>query len=70
MRAAKCSFMLAETKYLGRVVSAEGIKPDPEAIEKVKQWIAPRNREELQSFLGLRITIENSFHSLHKKQNQ
>ena len=42
MRAAKCSFMLAETKYLGRVVSAEGIKPDPDAIEKVKQWIAPR----------------------------
>ena len=29
MRAAKCSFMLAETKYLGRVVSAEGIKPNP-----------------------------------------
>ena len=52
MRAAKCSFMLAETKYLGRIVSAEGIKPDPEAIEKVRDWIEPRNREELQSFLG------------------
>ena len=47
MRAAKCSFMRNETKYLGRIVSAEGIKPDPEAIEKVRDWIAPRNREEL-----------------------
>ena len=52
MRAAKCDFMRKETKYLGRIVSAEGIKPDPEAIAKVDSWIAPRSKEELQSFLG------------------
>ena len=52
MRAEKCDFMRTETKYLGRVVSAEGIKPDPAAVSKIKEWMPPRNKEELQSFLG------------------
>ena len=52
MRAEKCDFMRTETKYLGLVVSAEGIKPDPEAVVKIQEWSPPRNKEELQSFLG------------------
>ena len=52
MRAEKCDFMRTETKYLGRIVSAEGIRPDPEAVTKIQEWLPPRNREELQSFLG------------------
>ena len=52
MRAEKCDFMRTETKCLGRVVSAEGIKPDPAAVSKIQEWMPPRNREELQSFLG------------------
>ena len=52
MRAEKCDFMCTETKYLGRVVSAEGIKPDPAAVSKIQEWMPPRNKEELQSFLG------------------
>ena len=50
-RAEKCHFMHTETKYLGRVVSAEDIKPDPEAVTKIQEWMPPRNKEELQSFL-------------------
>ena len=52
MRAEKCDFMRTETKYLGRVVSAEGIKPDLAAVSKIQEWMPPRNKEELQSFLG------------------
>ena len=48
MRAEKCDFMRTETKYLGRVVSSEGIKPDPEAVIKIQEWMPPRSREELQ----------------------
>ena len=44
--------MRTETKDLGRVVSAEGIKPDPEAVIKIQEWSPPRHKEELQSFLG------------------
>ena len=41
MRAEKCDFMRTETMYLGRVVSAEGIKPDPEAVVKIQEWLPP-----------------------------
>ena len=44
--------MRTETKYLGRVVSTGGTKPDPEAVTKIQEWMSPKNKEELQSFLG------------------
>ena len=44
--------MRTETNYLGRVVSAEGKKPDAEAVSKIQDWMRPRSKEELQSFLG------------------
>ena len=52
MRVAKCDFRKSEIKYLGRVVSAEGVKPDPKAVAKLRDWETPRNKTELQSFLG------------------
>ena len=52
MRVAKCDFMKPEVKYLGRVVSAEVVKPDPKAVAKLRDWDIPRNKTEMQSFLG------------------
>ena len=52
LRIAKCDFMKSEIKYLGRVVSAEGVKPDPKAVAKLRDWEVPRNKTEMQSFLG------------------
>ena len=52
MRVSKCDFMKSEIKYLGRVVSAVGIKPDPKAVTKLRDWDIPRTKTELQSFLG------------------
>ena len=52
MRVSKCDFMKSEIKYLGRVVSADDIKPDPKAVAKLKDWEIPRTKTELQSFLG------------------
>ena len=51
----KCDFLRTETKNLATLVSAEGIKPDPQAIDKVREWMPPRNKEELQSILGFVI---------------
>ncbi len=31
-------------QYLGHLVSAEGIRTDPEKISKVKNWERPTNR--------------------------
>ena len=52
MRVAKCDFMKSEIKYLGRVVSAEGVKLYPKAVAKLRDWDIPRNKTEMQSFLG------------------
>ena len=52
MRVAKYDFTKSESKYLGRVVSAEGVKPDPKAVAKLRDWEIPRNKTEMQSFLG------------------
>ena len=52
MRVVKCNFMKSEIKYLVRVVSAEGVKPDPKTVAKLRDWEIPSNKTEMQSFLG------------------
>ena len=52
MSVAKCDFMNSEIKYLGRVVSEKGLKPDPKAVAKLRNWDIPRNKTEMQGFLG------------------
>ena len=39
-------------KYLGRMVDRHGLTPDPEAVEAVLTWKAPRTDTQLMSFLG------------------
>ena len=36
MRVGKCDFMKSEIKYLGRIVSEEGVKPDLKAVAKLR----------------------------------
>nr|KYP72279.1 Retrovirus-related Pol polyprotein from transposon 17.6 [Cajanus cajan] len=38
----KCEFWLGEVKFLGHVISAEGIAVDPAKVELVLQWERPR----------------------------
>lgn len=49
----KCFFFGSAVAYLGHVVTEDGISPDPEKMEAVARFPAPRNLPELQSFLGL-----------------
>lgn len=48
----KCQICLPRVKYLGHIVSAEGVAPDPDKIEAVTSWPMPTNLKTLQSFLG------------------
>uniref|UniRef100_A0A672IWZ8 ribonuclease H n=1 Tax=Salarias fasciatus TaxID=181472 RepID=A0A672IWZ8_SALFA len=48
----KCQICLPKVKYLGHIVSAEGVAPDPDKIEAVTTWPKPTNLKTLQSFLG------------------
>ncbi|KAL5578632.1 hypothetical protein UlMin_011074 [Ulmus minor] len=49
----KCDFWMTEVKFLGHVISQEGISVDPSKIETVLRWEQPRNVPEIKSFLGL-----------------
>nr|KYP46662.1 Retrovirus-related Pol polyprotein from transposon 17.6 [Cajanus cajan] len=49
----KCEFWLDEVKFLGHVISAEGIAVDPTKVESVLQWERPRTVTDIQSFVGL-----------------
>ena len=40
-------------KFLGHVVSAKGISPDPSKIQLVQDWPTPGNVADLRSFVGL-----------------
>ena len=48
----KCEFLRNSFKYLGRMVDRHGVRPDPEAVEAVLTWKAPRTDTQLLSFLG------------------
>jgi hypothetical protein len=53
LKRSKCSFLKQQVKFLGHIVSAEGINPDPDKVSVIKAWKEPTNVKELQSFLGL-----------------
>ena len=37
----KCSFLQTKVKYIGHIVSSEGIETDPEKVEKIVNWPTP-----------------------------
>lgn len=49
----KCKFAKERVEFLGFVIDAEGIHPAPSKVDSIQQTPAPRNKQELQAFLGL-----------------
>ena len=38
---------------LGHILSADGISANQEKVDRVRDWLVPKNAKELHSFLGL-----------------
>lgn len=49
----KCQFGKKELRYLGHIVSESGIQTDPEKVQGMVHFPAPKNVRSLRSFLGL-----------------
>lgn len=49
----KCEFYKSDIEFLGHVVSADGIMPNPEKVSTVRDWVPPTSRLGVMSFLGL-----------------
>jgi hypothetical protein len=53
LKPSKCEFLKDEVVYLEHVVCKDGIKPNPNVIESVKNWKTPETVKEVQNYLGL-----------------
>ena len=49
----KCHFWRREVRFLGHVVSENGIAVDPAKVATVHDWPTPKNATDVRSFLGL-----------------
>ncbi|KAL6463358.1 hypothetical protein MHYP_G00277490 [Metynnis hypsauchen] len=48
----KCCFFKTKVKYLGHVISKDGVATDPDKISAVSNWAQPQTVSDLRSFLG------------------
>lgn len=53
LKPSKCSLARKEVRFLGHLVSRDGVRPDPHNTQKVSLWPRPEAAEDLRSFLGL-----------------
>ena len=53
LNSGKCTVNAQEVTYMGHILTAEGIKPDPKKVEGVRKMQKPTNKTELQIYLGM-----------------
>ena len=49
----KCTFAKSEVKYMGHLISKDGLKTDTQKVESIQQMERPTNKKKLQQFLGM-----------------
>ena len=49
----KSFFFPKSVTFLGHILSAKGISPNPEKVDKIRTWPTPSNPKEVHSFIGL-----------------
>src|SRR5438045_3541076 len=48
----KCKFNVTHMKYLGFIISTDGVQVDPEKVKAIRNWKQPTSVQGVQSFLG------------------
>ncbi len=52
LKAEKCEFKQEQVEYLGLIISHDRVAMDPAKVAAVTEWPRPRDRKEVQLFLG------------------
>lgn len=53
LNATKLQFKLKELKFMGTIISDQGMKPDPDKIAAITQMPPPQNKAALLRFIGM-----------------
>jgi len=53
LKPSKCALIQRRVKFLGSIVSGDGIEPDPEKVQAVTDWPRPQNLTEVRAFVAL-----------------
>ena len=49
----KCQFFQKEVKFLGYLISTDGVKPHPDNIQKIVNWPTPQSPTDVRAILGM-----------------
>uniref|UniRef100_A0A3Q7JQZ9 Reverse transcriptase domain-containing protein n=1 Tax=Solanum lycopersicum TaxID=4081 RepID=A0A3Q7JQZ9_SOLLC len=49
----------SQVKYLGHIITSEGVSTDPSKVQSMSEWPTPTTLRALRGILGLRAIIEN-----------
>ena len=52
LRPDKCKFHVKTVKFLGSIITTDGIQMDNKKVKAIREWPEPRNLKEVQVFLG------------------
>lgn len=52
LKLSKCEFLRQRIKFLGHIVTPYGMSMDPAKLQAIREFPQPRNKKELQSFIG------------------
>jgi len=57
----KCQIKRNKISYVGHILTKEGLRPDTKKTEAILNMPSPKNKEELQRFLGMLTYLASSF---------
>ncbi len=52
LKPSKCELFQKQVKFLGHIVSADGVATDPDKLQALTKWPVPEGKRDVRSFLG------------------
>jgi hypothetical protein len=67
LKEAKCEFSKPQVRFLGHIISEDGIHADPEKVEAITKMDQPKDTHEVRRFLGMVNHLGKFTHHLAEK---